>query len=375
MKKSADLSRSPVQVTRSALPPLDSYMECVRDIFDSHWLTNQGKYVQRLEKDLAQWLDVPMLALCSNGTIALQLALRLLGLNGKKVITTPFTYFSTLSSLLWEGCEPILADIDPQNLCIDPAQVEKHLRAHPGVAGLMPVQVYGNACDVAALNALADVHGLRIIYDAAHAFGSRLDGKSLLAYGDASTCSFHSTKLFHTVEGGCIVTPNPADYEKLALLRAFGHHGDNHVCLGINGKMSEMHAAMGVCLLPQVREMIDKRKRLVEIYDCALEMGNNPHLRKPALHAGLEWNYGYYPVIFSTADLMRRSQDSLVKTGIHPRRYFYPSLSKLPYFRGDPCPVAEDIAERILCLPIWANMDEAIATRTSDIIMEQIGKG
>lgn len=375
MKKSADISSSPVQVTRSALPPLDSYIECVRDIFDSHWLTNQGKYVRGLEAALAKWLDVPMLALCSNGTIALQLAIRLLGLNGKKVITTPFTYVATLSALLWEGCEPILADIDPQSLCIDPAQVEKQLRAHPDVAGIMPVHVYGNACDVDALKALADTHGLKTIYDAAHAFGSNLDGKSLLAYGDAATCSFHSTKLFHTVEGGCIVTPNSADYEKLALLRAFGHHGDDHVCLGINGKMSEMHAAMGVCLLPHVREMIVKRRHLVKIYDCALKMGDNQDLRKPALHAGLEWNYGYYPVIFASADLMQGSLDALVKAGIHPRRYFYPSLSKLPYFKADPCPVAEDIAERILCLPIWADMDEAIATRTSEIIMEQIGEG
>ncbi len=213
----------------------------------------------------------------------------------QKVITTPFTYVATLSSLLWEGCEPILADIDPQTLCIDPAQVEKHLRAHPGVAGLMPVQVYGNACDVAALNALADVHGLRIIYDAAHAFGSRLDGKTCWLAGmprPAASIRQSFSILWRRLH--CYA--EPADYEKLALLRAFGHHGDNHVCLGI-GKMSEMHAAMGVCLLPQVRGN-DRQKRLVEIYDCALEMGNNPHLRKPALHAGLEWNYGYYPVIF-----------------------------------------------------------------------------
>lgn len=374
MKNSADISPTPVQVTQAPLPPLDSYMECVRDIFASRWLTNHGKYARRLEADLAKWLDVPMLALCANGTIALQLALRLFGLNGKKIITTPFTYVATLSSLLWEGCEPILADIDPQSLCISPAEIEKQLKAHPDVAGIMPVQIYGNACDVEAINALAEKHGLKVIYDAAHAFGSKLDGKSLLAFGDASTCSFHSTKLFHTVEGGCIVTPKPSDYKKLSLLRAFGHHGDNHACLGINGKMSEMHAAMGVCLLPQAQEMIAKRRHLVGIYDCALKMGQNRALRKPLPHPGLEWNCGYYPVIFSSADLMRRSLQALARAGIHPRRYFYPSLSKLPYFKSDPCPVSEDIAERILCLPLWADMEEAIACKTGEIILEQIGE-
>lgn len=371
MKKS--LAKKPVQVTQSALPPLEDYMECVRDIFDTHWLTNQGKYVRGLEDALAKWLDVPMLSLCSNGTIALQLAIRLLGLEGKKVITTPFTYVATLSSLLWEGCQPILADIDPQSLCISPDEIERQLEAHPDVAGILPVHVYGNACDVEAIENIAARRGLKVIYDAAHAFGSKLDGKSLLAFGDASTCSFHSTKLFHTVEGGCIVTPNPADYEKIALLRAFGHHGDNHVCLGINGKMSEMHAAMGVCLLPGVRERIVKRKHLVETYDCALKMGENPNLRKPKLHPGLEWNCGYYPVVFATSELMQKSLAALDKANIHPRRYFYPSLSKLPYFKGDACPVAEDIAERILCLPIWADMDEEVAKETSGIIMAQIG--
>lgn len=362
----------PVQVTHSALPPLEVYLECVRDIFASHRLSNQGKYAQALEQALKTWLGEPNLAICANGTLALQLALRMLGLNGKKVITTPFTYVATLSSLLWEGCTPVFADIDPQTLCIDPLAVERRLGEHPDAAGILAVHVYGNACDVDALDALARRHELYVLYDAAHAFGSRLYGKSLFSYGNAATCSFHATKLFHTVEGGCIVTHSAADLRRLGLLRAFGHRNDEHICLGINAKLSELHAAMGVCLLPLVPEMIEKRQKLCAAYDAALEIGVNPLVRRPRMHPGLEWNYAYYPVIFADAKDRQKALAALKAENIHPRRYFYPSLSKLPYFPSPPCPVSEDIAERVLCLPLAADMDAALVPRIAGIVLDAL---
>lgn len=363
----------PVLVTHATLPPLDAYMACVRDIFDSQWLTNQGRYCQTLERELASFLEVPGLALCSNGTLALQLALRLLGLNGKKVITTPFTYVATLSSLLWEGCEPVFADIDPQSLCISPREVERCIGEHPDAAGILPVHVYGNACDVDALADIAELHNIRLFYDAAHAFGSKLRGKSLFAYGDAATGSFHATKLFHTAEGGCIAVPNAEMAEKLRLLHAFGHRGDDHICLGINAKMSELHAAMGVCLLPGVTDILKLRAYAASIYDAALRINNNDRLRRPELAPGLEWNHGYYPVILPDNAALLRAESALSEQAIYPRRYFFPSLNTLPYVKYRSCPVSEDMASRVLCLPFWPGMESELIEKISYILLEAIG--
>lgn len=364
----------PVQVTRAALPPLEDYLACVRHIFETHDLTNMGEYARRLETELARLLDAPALAVCANGTLALQLAIRLLGLNGKTVITTPFTYVATLSALLWEGCTPIFADIDPESLCLSPAGVARQLEAHPEAAALLPVHVYGNACDVEALGALAAGHGIPLLYDAAHAFGSRLEGKSLFAFGDAATASFHATKLFHTVEGGCVVARDEGARERLELLRAFGHKGDVHSTLGINAKISELHAAMGLCLLPGLSANIESRTRLTDLYDTAFGIGpdgapGKEGLWRPRLAPGLAWNHSYYPVIFPDGDTRARVTAALEAKDIHPRRYFYPSLTRLPYVECPPCPVAEDMAERVLCLPLWAEMAPELAAEVADITL------
>lgn len=359
---------TPVQVTRAGLPPLEDFLTYVRDIFASRQLTNQGKYVTRLEASLRDVLDVPALSVCSNGTVALQLAVRLLGLNGKKVITTPFTYVATLSSLLWEGCTPVFADIDPRTLCLDPNEVERCLEEHPDTAGLLPVHVFGNACDVKALEDIARRHNLRILYDAAHAFGSTLDGKSLFAWGDAAVGSFHATKLFHTVEGGCVVTHSEEDRERLNLLRAFGHRGDEHFCLGINGKMSELHAVMGLSLLPLLPDMLAGRARRAKNYDRELRLNEDSPLRRPALAPGLDWNHAYYPVIFPDHAMLMRAIEALRAENIFPRRYFYPSLTRLPYVESRACPIADDTAERILCLPFWPDMDEALQARIAALV-------
>lgn len=361
----------PVWVTQAALPPLDDYLDCVRSIFASRTLTNQGQFAGRLAAALAGFLGLPAPALCANGTLALQLAVRALGLQGKTVITTPFTYVATLSALLWEGCTPVFADIDPHSLCIDPGAVGRALDQHPEAAGILPVHVYGNACDVHALAALAAERHVALFYDAAHAFGSRLDGKSLFAFGDAATASFHATKLFHTVEGGCVFTADEATRERLGLLRAFGHRGDTHISLGINAKLSELHAAMGLCLLPRVRDMIRKRAALAAVYDAALAGSG---LGRPALAPGLEWNYAYYPVLFADGDSRQRATSALEARNIHPRRYFYPSLTRLPYVSCPPCPMAEDAAERVLCLPFWPDMEPALARDIAALITDAAGR-
>ncbi len=362
----------PVHVTRAALPPLEDYLACVRRIFSTHGLTNMGEFARGLEAELTRTLDAPALAVCANGTLALQLALRLLGLNGKTVITTPFTYVATLSALLWEGCTPIFADIDPHSLCMDPAEAARQLDAHPEAAGLLPVHVYGNACDVDALEALTRERGVALLYDAAHAFGSRIRGKSLFAFGDAATASFHATKLFHTVEGGCIVARDPARTKELELLRAFGHVGDTHFSLGINAKLSELHAAMGLCLLPELPANIARRATVTGMYDETLGLAGDgapgaEGLRRPRLAPGLAWNHAYYPVIFPDGGVRARVTEALEARDIHPRRYFFPSLTRLPYVQSPPCPVAEEMAERVLCLPLWADMAPELTREIAEL--------
>lgn len=364
---------SPVQVTRAVLPPLEDFLAHVQEIFASRQLTNQGKCVKRLEASLRDVLNVPALSVCGNGTVGLQLAIRLLGLNGKKVVTTPFTYVATLSALLWEGCTPVFADIDPDTLCLDPADVQRCLEEHPDTAGLLPVHVFGNACDVTALADMARRHDLRILYDAAHAFGSTLDGKSLFSWGDAAVGSFHATKLFHTVEGGCVVTHSEDDRERLNLLRAFGHRGDEHVCLGINGKMSELHAAMGLSLLPLLPDILAGRAERAAVYDRELRLDADSPLRRPRLAPGLHWNHAYYPVIFPDHATLMRAIEALRAENIFPRRYFYPSLTRLPYVDGRACPIADDTAERILCLPFWPDMEEDLQQRIAALVRRACG--
>lgn len=358
----------PVFVTKSTLPPVEEYLNYVRDIFDTHQLTNQGKYVAKLEKELCAVLDSPAVPLVANGTLALQLAIRLLGLAGKKVITTPFTYVATVSALLWEGCEPVFADIDQETFCIAPGEVEKQLEKHPDTAGILPVHVFGNAPDVRKIAEIASQRKLQTLYDASHAIGCKLDGKSLFTYGDAATGSFHATKIFHTVEGGCIAVRSAEAAKKIGLLRSFGHIGDHHETLGINAKMSELHAAMGLCLLPRLADTIKNRAKKTALYDKLLKSELGGAVRSMKLAKGLIWNHSYYPIVFESEVALQRALAALAEKNIHPRRYFYPSLTKLPYLPGQSCPVSDSIANRILCLPLWAEMDDRIIEETVEAV-------
>ncbi|MDR1946490.1 MAG: DegT/DnrJ/EryC1/StrS family aminotransferase [Desulfovibrio sp.] len=360
---------SAIPVTKAMVPAPAEYGACLDQILSSRRLTNQGEFSLRLEKELAGRLRVPYVGLCANGTLALQLGLHIAGLAGKEVVTTPFSYVATLSALLWEGCTPVFADIDEETLCIDPASVSERLTPH--TAGLLPVHIYGNVCDVDALSRIARDAGLRVLYDAAQSFGCEFRGRSVLDFGDCAACSFHATKVFHTVEGGGLVMHSREDRDAFALLRACGHYGDTHVRPGINAKLSELHAAMGLCLLDRVEENIKGRKKVALGYDALLpERG----LRRPVPRPGLTCNYAYYPVIFDDERALPRCMEALNRENIFPRRYFYPALNTLPYLKGErqSCPAAESVARRVLCLPLYAELEEAVVERIAAIVRRSL---
>ena len=352
-----------INVTKSFLPPKDDYLRLVDRIWETGHLTNQGPCVTELEQKLTKYLDVPFLQFCSNGTIALQLALRVLDITQGDIITTPFSYVATTSSILWERCHPVFVDIDPATYCIDVSKIEAAIT--PATRAIMAVHVFGYPCDVEGIERIAKKHNLKVIYDAAHAFGTRYKGRSLLSYGDVATCSFHATKLFHTVEGGAVVVHDEVAHKKLSKLKSFGHMGDDHFCLGINGKNSEFHAAMGLANLPHITEIMADRKRVADIY--TRELGGI--IGRPQVPAGLEYNYAYYPALFQSEQHLINVVAALNAADIFPRRYFYPSLNTLPYLNEKTsCPVSEDIASRIACLPLFVGLADENVRRITDII-------
>ena len=333
MSKPKDPARQePVYVTRAVMPDPAAYSAYLEKILDSAFLTNHGVHARELEAQLAAYLGIPYVALTANGTLALQLCLRAAELNGKRVVTTPFTYVATVSALLWEGCDPVFADIEEDTLCISPRTVAKACEdlCDDDVAGVLPVHIYGNACDVEGFEPFCRDQNLVLVYDAAQAFGSFYKGKSLFSYGDFSVASFHATKTFHTAEGGGIFCHSREDYDKVALLRACGHIGDRHISLGINAKMTELAAAMGLCILPMVKDVIEQWGVVSRMYDTMLPENR---LRRPLLSPGLESNNAYYPVIFESEAILLRALKALNEQNIFPRRYFYPALNTLPYLQ------------------------------------------
>lgn len=347
-----------ITVTKSYLPPKDEFLKYVSDIFDRGILTNQGANVRELESKLSAFLGAENFHYVTNGTIALQLALKALGIEDGEVVTTPFSYVATTSSILWERCTPVFVDIEPDNFTIDPTKIEAAIT--PKTKAIMPVHVFGYACDVDAIQKIADKHGLKVIYDAAHAFASEYKGKSLATYGDISTLSFHATKLFHTIEGGACIVKDKAVSDKLELIKRFGHQNDTHYMLGINAKQDEFNAAMGLTNFKHLDEIKAARKHISELYDSLL----NGRLRRPKAQDGLEYNYAYYPVVFESEKELLAAFDRLAKIDVFPRRYFYPSLNKLPYLTAHyACPVSEDITTRIACLPLYVGLADADVER------------
>jgi len=361
-----------IYVTKSRMPEEEIFFRYCQDIFKSSQITNNGQFVHKLEYSLSAYLGVSHLLVCNNGTTALMLALQCTGLAGKKVAVTPYTYVATLSALLWLGCEPVFIDIDPESLCLSPDLLRDRLKKEPDIAAVLPVHIYGLACDVESLESICKENGIVLIYDAAQAFGSRYNGKSLLNYGDYSICSFHATKIFHTAEGGCVVSHSGEAHKALSLARAFGHINDVHFSLGINAKMSEIHAALGLSLLAGTDEEIERRKELHVIYDQALD---GLPLKRPAIRDGLEWNYAYYPIVLPDEESRSRVEKALIAQDIIPRRYFYPALNTLPYVKDEwcvSCPVAEETVHRVLCLPLHGELSEEYIYVITEIVRTSV---
>ncbi len=356
-----------IPVTKSYLPSMEEYMRRLEPVWESGWLTNRGVLVKELEQKLSAYLGVPRLLFVSNGTIALQIAIKALDLKGE-IITTPFSYVATTSSIVWEGCTPVFVDIDPKTLCIDPERIEEAIT--PETSAIIATHVYGIPCDVGRIEQIAQKHGLKVIYDAAHAFGVKYQDKSILEYGDISTLSFHATKIFHTVEGGGIITRTGELLDKAFYLHNFGHiDQERFQGLGINGKNSEFHAAMGLCVLPEMERIINVRKRLWEYYNQFIE---GMALGRPRIPDGTSYNYAYYPILFADGSILKEAVENLRSYDIWPRRYFYPSLNTLPYIQYFDCPRAEESASRILCLPMYPGLQKEEQEKIVNLIRQVI---
>lgn len=341
-----------IHVTKTFFPPIEEYQQQLQRIWDNKWLTNRGELVLELESKLKKYLSVSNILVMNNGTIPIQIALKILGNHGE-IITTPFSYVATTSSIIWEQCTPVFVDIHPEFLTIDETKIEQAITSK--TTAILATHVFGNPCNIEVIERIAKANNIKVIYDAAHAFGVEYNGKSIFDFGDVSTCSFHATKLFHTGEGGAVFCKDQDISEKIFYSHNFGHDGPlSFHGLGINGKISELQAAMGLAVLPHMKEIIERRKKSVELYNDKL---NFSKLRKLKIRQNTHWNFSYYPVIFDTEEMLLKIQKALNLEDIYPRRYFYPSLNTVSYIQGESMPISEKIASSILCLPLSAEME------------------
>lgn len=340
-----------IPITKPFLPALEDYQAYLKQIWERNWLTNNGPLVNELELKLKEYLDVDHLLYLNNGTIALQIAIKALDLKGE-IITTPFSYIATTSAIVWEGCTPVFVDIEPGTMNIDASKIEAAITEK--TSAILATHTYGNSCDIEAIQAIAEKHNLKVIYDAAHCFGTKYKGKSIFSYGDISTGSFHATKLFHTIEGGAVFTRNPELLKKMAYMRNFGHNGpEDFAEVGINGKNSEIHAAMGLVNLKHVHEIIAGRKKQSERYN---EWMQHVKVKTLSITHGTEFNYSYYPIVFESEAAILKAIELLNAHWIYPRRYFFPTLNNLRYVTKCLAPVCDDISTKVLCLPLYHNL-------------------
>lgn len=337
-----------INVTKTFLPPQEEYQAILTRAWETGWMTNRGVLVQELEDKLKTYLGVPNIIASTNGTLPLQIAIKALGLKGE-IITTPFSYVATTSSIVWEGCTPVFVDIHPEYLTIDETKIVAAIT--PNTSAILATHVFGNPCQVDTIETIAKTHNLKVIYDAAHCFGVTYKGESIFNYGDVSTCSFHATKLFHTGEGGALFTNSNILNDSLFFHHNFGHKTqESFEGIGLNVKMSELQAAMGLSVLPYMKTILSERKVVVDIY---IEAFKSIDLQLLKIRPQTQWNYSYYPVIFKDETQMLLVKSTLEQHDIYPRRYFYPSLNTLDYVTEQDCPVSENIAARILCLPLF----------------------
>ena len=342
-----------VQVTKTYLPNIDKYKKYVDMIYESGKVTNDGPLVKLLEEKLATYLGVKNIVLVANGTVALEIAYRTLGLKGLAV-TTPFSFVATTSSLVTNGLQPIFADIDHLSYNINPDEIRRVITKNTSV--IVPTHVFGNVCEVDDIDSIAKDHGVKVVYDAAHAFGVKYKGENILRYGDISTLSFHATKLFHTIEGGALIINDDTLVEKAKYLINFGIQDEESIPeLGTNAKMNEFEAAMGLCVLDDMDTIIGNRKKVYSLYQSELA----GLLQTQKIDDDVSYNYAYFPVLFQSEEQLKKTQQALVEMSCFPRRYFYPSLDSLSYIEPKQfCPVSRDISSRSLSLPISDSLDE-----------------
>ncbi len=365
----------PIYVTKPFLPPLEEFQEYLENIWSTKQLTNKGKYHEIFEKKLAEYLKIKFVSLFSNGTLALITALQALRITGE-VITTPFSFVATTHALHWNGIKPVFCDIDPKSYNLDPDRLEAAIT--PKTTAIMPVHVYGNPCQVTKIQEIAGTYGLRVIYDACHAFGVTLNGNSILNFGDLSVLSFHATKVFTTFEGGAIISHDETTKKQIDFLKNFGFAGETTVVApGINAKMNEFQAALGLLQLDYIDRSVHQRKKIVECYRENLIGLRGISFFRDA--PDVNHNYSYFPIFVNENEFGRSRDDiyhSLVKNNIFPRRYFFPLISQFPTYRGldsaKPAnlPIAEDITRRVLCLPIYPGLRESQTRKIVDIISD-----
>lgn len=369
------MKKDKIFVTKPTLPPFEDFVPYMKQIWDNKILTNGGPFHEQLEKELCEYLGVKHVCLFTNGTIALITALQALRVTGE-VITTPYSFVATSHSLLWNGIKPVFVDIDPHTLNLDPKRIEAAIT--PQTTAIMPVHCYGHPCDVDAIQKIADNYNLKVIYDAAHAFGVQCHCGSILNHGDLSVLSFHATKVFNTFEGGAIICPDAKSKERIDHLKNFGHAGETTVVApGINGKMSEFNAALGLLQLKYIDQALAKRKEIDEAYRERLKGVNGISCLNSAGEKVA--NYAYFPILVQSNYPIRRDDlyQKLKEIGIHPRRYFYPLISDFPMYSGLPSahkenlPVATSAASQVLCLPIYPDLSMSVIDEITSFIAEQ----
>ena len=362
------MKNKPIYVTQPSLVPLEEYVEILKGVWERGILTHNGPLVQKFEQEICSKLKINNFIAVSNGTIALQMAIKALELKGE-IITTPFTWIATVSAIKWEGCKPVFCDIDPETLNIDTEKIEDHITDK--TVGIMPVHVFGNPCDVDAIDKIAQKYNLKVIYDAAHAIGSTYNGRSLLEYGDISATSFHATKLLNTAEGGGCITTNNELHEKLKKIRFFGHNDEKDIVEdGFNGKMTEVHAALGLANLKYLNEVLADRKVKYDLYLDELQGIKDLDFQETKYG---ESNYSYFPVLFRDVAQLLKVETSLNSENIYPRRYFYPSVNTYKkVVNYQPCPISENISRRVLCLPLYNRLALESISRITKIIKNTI---
>lgn len=363
-----------INVTKSYMPDFDTYCLYIKELWENRNLTNNGKFYKTLKKKLEEFLNVDNICLIQNGTLALMAALQVLKLKEKsEIITTSFSFVATSSSIVWQGFKPVFVDIDPETFNIDHKKIQEKITTK--TSAILAVHVFGNPCKVEEIHKIGQQHDLNVIYDAAHSFGVRYNGESILKWGDLSTLSFHATKIFHTIEGGAIYTKNQILSEKINKMINFGFSNKYEVDdLGFNGKLNEFEAIMGILNLEEIDKIIERRREIYNLY-VGMLTGLDVGFQKLIINDN-EYNYSYFPLLFSTNEMRDKVFNKLIENNINSRKYFYPLINEFSYYKkfNSNTPIALDISKRILTLPLYPELKDYEVEKISDIITKTINK-